>query len=57
MSLNPSKSNQRNDKYSFTLPPNCPGSKITWFCGSEGEDRYFSDRRWRCNPPQNPGQL
>ena len=35
------------DEYSFDPPPGCPGSKITWYCGSNGEDRFFYERKWR----------
>lgn len=35
------------DKYSSEPPSNCPASKITWFCGANGEDINFIDRKWR----------
>jgi hypothetical protein len=35
------------DKYSLDPPEGCPGSKITWLCGADSEDRWFHDRKWR----------
>lgn len=33
--------------FCFDPPAGCPGSQITWHCGSDGQDPHFFDRSWR----------
>ena len=47
MNRNPFTPKHIIDEYSFDPPPNCPASKITWYCGSNDEDFWFYDRKWR----------